>query len=171
MSTSKEMQGFKCDIEQECISSKRAKKEYGNWSAEYSNKLNSITIVDNHPDIVAPLNVKDGDQVYVIWCEWHEGDSFGRALNGGYEAVGVFKDSESAAQLARWLDKLHKDYTRDSSVTSKPRKLVTNDGQEFKFESYAPWEGYFEHLNEIHFQMVVVNPSFDFGEDSKIRFG
>ncbi len=161
--------GFRCEFTHECVHSKRAKREFGSWSAQYRNSLKNVSITEDYPDVVLPFKVELGSQVYVIWCEWNSGDSFGHGINSGYEAMAVFKDEASALEYSKWLDYL--DRNKEEHDYRKKRTFVTSDGQTFSFNGYAPWEGYFESLTQIHIHKAVVGLEHMFDEDSKITFG
>ena len=154
--------GLRCEFSQRCVKDKRERGQFGSWSKEYENRLGMVSIEKDHPDVVADLDIKEGDRVYVVWCEWSDGDSFGRSERGGVEAIGVFKDTNAAIAFAKFIEA---DNRSDEDSYSKVKTFKSEDGQEFTIRGYLPWNGYFEHLEEIHIQTVTVAPNIDLGDD------
>ena len=96
--------GLTIDFNHTLTDSHRAEQEYGDWSETYYNSLNSVKIASDIPDLVTSLDIREGDDIFVVWAEWTVGDSFGSSDCGEYEAFGVFKDYESACVLERFLE-------------------------------------------------------------------
>lgn len=162
--------GYSCNIEHELTHQSRGKGKYADWKKEYSNRLKSVEPTNEYPDVTAPFELNAGDTAYVVWCEWNEGDSFGNAVNGGTEVVGIFKDKDAAVECAKWIDEDDQGYHDNNPACTKPRGFVTSDGQVFKFEGYCPWSGYFERLQKVHVQMVSISPDYGTGFSSRISF-
>lgn len=134
-----------------CISSERSNEPYGDWSEEYSNSLEYITKVEEYGDINSIHDLKDGDKAYAVWVEYSTGNSFGWATNGSVEAVGVFKDKESAEAYKKYLEDTDGGIEWGIAID-----FVAPDGQVFK-EKYRPWNGYFERLSEVYVTLVVID--------------
>lgn len=162
------MFGYKVKFTHREIYYKRAKERYGSWSAKYENTLNSVSKTEEHPDIVSTFDIKEGEQAYVVWCEWNSGDSFGSGECSGYEAVGIFKDSHAAVTLANWIDKKDRNSESVSLYEEKKQSVKTSDGQVFAFQ-YMPWTGYFERLVKVHVQAVHMNGDINLDDDSRVH--
>lgn len=160
--------GYKVDFSHVQKSYKREKQKYGSWSAVYENKLNGISRNDQYPDITSTLDIQAGDDVYVVWCEWNSGDSFGNGQCAGYEAVGVFKDQKAAIEFAQWIDRQDRDSDSVSLYEEKKKVFKACDGQVFEF-GYMPWTGYFERLVKVHAQSVKMNVDMNFDSDSRVE--
>jgi hypothetical protein len=96
--------GVTIDFNHTLTDSHRADEEYGDWSESYYNSLNSVKLASDIPDLVTSLDIKEGDDIFVVWAEWTVGDSFGSSDCGEYEPFGVFKDYESAYVLESFLE-------------------------------------------------------------------
>jgi hypothetical protein len=96
--------GVTIDFNHTLTDSHRADEEYGDWSESYYNSLNSVKLASDIPDLVTSLDIKEGDDIFVVWAEWTTGDSFGSSECGEYEPFGVFKDYESAYVLESFLE-------------------------------------------------------------------
>lgn len=139
------MFGYKVEINQTCTDSYRSDEEWGDWSSSHSNYFEKVTKTEYYPDITSSLDIKEGELCFVVWAEWSNGDSFGRAYNGSVEALAIFKDPESAKLFKKEAE----------SITGySGKKFVTPDGQEYNI--YCPWTGYFEELTEIHIEQTVL---------------
>lgn len=84
------------------------------------------------------LDVQAGDYVYAVVADYESGSTFGR--DGGHASVvDVFSDIETADACAQ----------------------AAEAAKEYRFEFqgreyYAPWQGYFESLNELRVWAVKV---------------
>lgn len=142
------MFGYKVEIEQYCDHRERSEEQYGNWSASYTNSLkDEVKKTNDYPDIVSTLDIEPGTQALVVWAVWSTGDSFGRARGSQAEAAGIFTDMASAVQFREALYACNE---REGAI-----KLTTSDGQEFELD-YMPWFGYFESLDSVQINTVVV---------------
>lgn len=146
MATKTQMYGYRVQIDRYCDHEEREDREWGSWSASYTNRLNnSVRRDDQYPDVVAPFELKDGANALIVWAEWSSGDSFGKGTRSGSEAIGIFKDMRSAEALCQQLN----------SLQGNTYDITTPDGQRFK-SGFAPWSGYFDSLEDIHIGSVVV---------------
>lgn len=68
---------------------------------------------------------KSGEKVYIIVVRYSTGDSFGRS-NGHWHIEGAYNDRDEAEAIGKRI--AHGNYKKDS---------------------YLPWNGYFEHLEEV----------------------
>jgi hypothetical protein len=136
--------GYKVDIDRRCLHSERSNEAYGKWSEDWSNSFRTIRRIsptDSHPDTVAVEDFAPGELVYVVWAEWTESDSFGRAANRGVDTLGVFRTWEQAHGLET-LARAAKDY-----------EPVPYLGLEYRFGDF---KGYFDYLEAIHIEMTHI---------------
>ena len=111
--------GLSIDFNHTLTDEHRAEQEYGDWSESYYNSLNSVKLTSNDiPDLVTSLDIREGDDIFVVWAEWTTGDSFGSSDCGEYEAFGVFKDYESACVLERFLEFTNNHYDLNEIFSS-----------------------------------------------------
>lgn len=74
--------------------------DYVSWSEDYNYSVNSVTlssIVGNYDydEFEVPFEVAEGDEVFVVYARYSDGDSFGTARGKG-EIIEVFKDKKLA---------------------------------------------------------------------------
>lgn len=144
------MFGYSVEIDSVCTKYEREDLEWGSWESEYSNYFKQVikSAVNDYPDITSSIDIKEGEDCFVVWAEWSSGDSFGWGCQSNTEPLAIFKDTESAQHFKTHCEKA-KDYTV---------KLTTPDGQ--KFEIFAGWVGYFESLDEIHVEQTTIKYKF-----------
>lgn len=144
------MFGYNVDIERICTHSEREDVEWGSWSESYDNYFNSITKTKEggYPDITSSIEIKEGEDCFVVWAEWSSGDSFGSGDRNYVEPLAVFKDPESCRTFVTACNR-NKDYSF---------KVATQDGQ--VIEVYAGWVGYFESLNNINIEQTTIKYKF-----------
>ena len=125
-------------------------KLYGAWSASSSHTLiKTVEMTEDYPDVVAPFDLKTGDDAYVVWVIWSSGDSFGHESGAFAEAIGIFKDAKAAFELSNHIERT--DWRKINTL-----KLTTSDGQQFN-TGWVPWSGYFESLDSVQVDAVLVN--------------
>jgi hypothetical protein len=86
------------------------------------------------------LDALPGDVVYAVVADYSTGDTFGRE-GGQAKVVDFFLDSDQADRL----------------------REVAAHTQDYRFEFegetyYAPWVGYFEHLNSVEIWACTIRP-------------
>lgn len=116
---------------------------YGDWSRDTDNDVQNLTIAKDCWDVIADFDVEVGDKLYLVWCEYGEGDSFGSS-SGETEFIAVYKTKEKA-------DACHK---ACKNTESGILTYVTETGD--SVEIYTPWHGYFEVLEEVHTTLLEV---------------
>lgn len=141
--------GYKVNIKQRCVSEERSTEQFGSWHKSYSNAAPSyIEKEDKYPDVLSTYDCENGDVVILVWIEYSTGDSFGKPDRGSAEAIGVFTDMKAAKELKNHITK-QADDNKDGYC------IKTSDGQVFQSD-YAPWNGYFEKLEEVHLSIAEV---------------
>lgn len=116
------------------------------WHEEYQNHIESVKIVQDCPDVLSNLPFKSGDQVFLVWAEWSNGDSLGQSYCGSAEALAVFMDLDIANEFA--------DQCRECKDKNHMIDLTTTDEQTFHFQ--LPWDEYFDTLESIHIDPVIL---------------
>lgn len=143
------MKGLKFIINQELKKYKAPKGQYGAWHSSYENTLEEVKIVIDVPDAITSLDVKVGDEVFAVWVEYSQGDSFGNGYKTGIEEVGVFFDKKCAEEIEKFL------FNTKKQPSKEYVEFNTSDGQVFKF-NYFPWVGYFENLEAIQIDSIIL---------------
>lgn len=137
--------GYKVTIDSICTSSFSSEEMYGEWGTESENIFKSISKTKDHPDIVSSLDIKEGEECFVVWAEWSSGDSFGQAYRGSCEPLAIFKDHQSAKAFSKVCED-----SKNYRVT-----VNTPDGQ--IIEVFVAWGGYFENLEAIRIENVAMS--------------
>lgn len=79
-----------------CVDSEYAQEEYGNWSEQYEFILDKASLSDHSSDDDFPvLPVKLGDDIWVLYLTYSDGDSFGSADGKGL-IIWAFADASVA---------------------------------------------------------------------------
>ena len=150
--TKLEMFGYIINIDQYCNHYEHSSEQYGNWSESHTNTLNrTANKTTEFPVVVSIHDIPSGSNALVVWAEWSTGDSFGKSSGGAAEVIGIFKDLDSAASLRNQIE----DHTKNRKSGEYGYKFETPDGQIFE-SGFAPWTGYFETLESVNVDTVVV---------------
>lgn len=89
------------------------------------------------------------------------GDSFGRAKNGSYEDIWLFKNPKVAMDFKRHIMSIAKKAGFDYSPSHKDYNY-TNEEEKFVYvQEYIPWNGYFERFEDCILTMVMVEPNYE----------
>lgn len=111
-------------------------------------------VVEVNDKVYSDLYLEDGpvDRLYMVWCRYETGDSFGRDT-GKAEWVSLHRDLEVAEKNAMRIRE-HDRRNGTGSRSSSTVKLLTDEGKEY--DCYTPWVGFFERLEDIIVQSVDV---------------
>lgn len=123
--------------------SEHSSEPYGDWYEETNNDIQGLEIVkgkNRYNDVVADFEVKDGDELFLVYAEYSSGDSFGHST-GNLEFIAVYKTEQKAWDAYNVID----------NGGSTDLVFILESGLEYKL-GYAPWDGYFENLQ--HFNVV-----------------
>lgn len=146
--------GYKVEIDSYCDHYDYPEEEYGSWSASYTNYFKKVTKTKHYPDVVSDIDFQVGQKCFLVWIEWSSGNSFGYSDRCSTEAIGIFKDEQSARELVKAIEDSSVQY--DAETDSRYRFYCkTSDGQEFEY-GFAPWFGYFERLDEVHLERIII---------------
>lgn len=142
------MFGYKVTISQYCNESHRSEEAYGDWYESYTNSAIGVEKIEKYPDCASVENLIQGNPVHVVWAEWSSGDSFGNSDRGSVEAIAVFSKWEDARGLYNAI-------TDGDDNDKCAYKFVASTGQVFE-STYAPWSGYFEHLDSVNIDTMFL---------------
>lgn len=117
------------------------------WSRDSTSttwSVNGLTVGSgNYHGLYLDGEVSPGDQVWLVWAVWSDGDSFGHDADARIDFVTVHRDEETARLNAELLRNVNED---DQSYGHKVI-LILDDGTELPYT--VPWLGYFESLSYI----------------------
>ena len=126
------------------------------WTASGNPKLGSIAHLEKPKEfcdwddfpVWSPDGIKSGDSLFVLWCVYSSGDSFGHGT-GYSEVLAVYKDVEVAKKaLGIWNKQI-----RQSDATYTIKTPFTKD---VFIDISNPGSGYFEDLTDVNLAVVTV---------------
>jgi hypothetical protein len=97
-------------------------------------------------DFPVDYEVKKGDTVFIVVVTFEDGDTFGRSY-GNVCVVDIFTNEEEAETLASIISDDEKKCDKDDILDRKAKR---------SYEGYAPWDGYFERLENVEVQKFIV---------------
>lgn len=127
--------------------------------------IESISQVDEkgYHDLSVDFELHPLEEYYLVYVLYSTGDSFGHD-GGRIEFVGLFKNEKVAIENVRRIqehDRIYNESNRYHSPKKLPKgfkeftvTLVTEKGK--KFDVHVPWHGYFEELEDIRCEAVMV---------------
>ncbi len=141
------------DVDHNCYDSYHSGEQWGDWHSHSSTKINGVSLCtqkDGWRDRVPiDFDVKIGDTIYLIYCVYSTGDSFGHASGGSYECIIAYKTLAKADAARKALDSSSKNFD-DCTVN-----LVSESGKIVPY--YRPWLGYFESLDRLIIESFTVS--------------
>ena len=138
-----EMKGYKVKID------RNIDYDRGYYDEAYENYLSSDIIeeTDSAPDVVTEIDdLQSGERVYLVWVEYSYGDSYNQSYKGEIEVIGITRFKHAAEELKTYIEECN---------TRNNWKCNLSDGQTIEM-AYIPWLGYFENLEEIHIDEVII---------------
>jgi len=148
--------GYEVDLESRCVDSEHSPEEYGDWCESYENSIGQYARkTDKYPDVASIHDIEKGLNAFVVWIVWSSGDSFGHAYGAHSEVIGLFKDMESALSLKESIEKWRPNEKTKKWEEQYSYFFNTPDGQIFE-SGFAPWAGYFESLDSVNVDTVVI---------------
>ena len=110
-------------------------------------EFNHVTIASENGwfDLTVPFDVKKGDDVWVVVAIYSTGDSFGRDDRACAEYIDAFLDKHKARECRDAIEKTRKSW---DDREDKKAEWIREDGSVGKLD-YVPWNGYFEHLDDV----------------------
>lgn len=131
-----------------CLDSYQSEKYYGEWWADYSFSVDSVSISDEKryegDSEKFNLDVEVGDIVYVVYITYSDGDSFGRSTGKG-EVVWMYKEKRKAEDCAESVEKFKGRYSIN---------IETEDGQVVSWSN--PCSDYFSQLEDVVVKEMIV---------------
>lgn len=95
MSSSVELQTVYIHSTCRCVDSEYAQEEYGTWSEQYEFTLDKASLSDYRGDDFPVNSVKLGDDIWVLYLTYSDGNSFGSADGKGL-IIWAFADASVA---------------------------------------------------------------------------
>lgn len=131
-----------------CLGSYQSKKAYGEWWANYSFSVDSVSVSDEKRYECGGekfnLDVERGDNVYVVYITYSDGDSLGRSTGKG-EVVWVYKERQKAEECAERIERFKGSYSIN---------LEIGDGQSVSWSN--PCRDYFSQLEDVVVKEMIV---------------
>lgn len=144
------MFGYSVEITSHLNDSEYEGGRFGSWSESYSNYFGSIRkgLKDENyfPDVTSALDVKPGEDVYVVWIEVSEGDSFGWGEYRRTDTLAIFDNIGDAKNLKELID--------ENNYVEGHLNYDSEDGQSLRI--YVDWDGYFDRLEHVNIQETVM---------------
>lgn len=127
------------------------------WIGQGSPDLDSSAYLDGSKKfgyeqfpVWSPNGIKAGDMLYVLWCVYSTGDTFGHS-EGNCEALMVYADPKLAKKAFEIWKKADENTSKDYTYTIKTP--FTND---VMVDVSNPGAGYFEDLTDVKLDVVHV---------------
>ncbi|NJO58777.1 MAG: hypothetical protein HC836_10645 [Richelia sp. RM2_1_2] len=119
-----------------------------------------------HGDLVTALDLKVGDTAFLLYAVWSTGDSFGHD-DGKYLTTIHLFDSREKAELARKaiLDHNRANDINGNNPVSYTVVYLDNDGK--PQTECASWVGYFESLDDVEIEEVIVGTRDGFEKEAR----
>lgn len=150
------MYGYKVPIESHEIDFYHDGEHDGDWSATSTHRITGVAEKDpKYPDVLSPYDIKTGENALVVWVIWDSGDSFGWNSQAYSECVGIFKDYNTAKELANYIQLHYDDHSYYLNLKNYDFDITTSDEQNFKIK-LPPWIGYFERLSTVEIDTVII---------------
>jgi hypothetical protein len=133
--------------------------EWSRDSTEGTVTVKGIKEVDEKS--YSDLFLSDGplDKVYLLWCEYTTGDSFGRD-GGQFEGVMLHRNLDAARENARRIRAHNEGEGKGHGKNAYTVTLLTDEGEEFKCDT--PWNGFFETLDSVNIELVSLSYKEEF---------
>lgn len=134
--------------QQTTVDSYHSGEEYGEWSADYDFKVQSVSTASleskyrrydyREERFEVDFEATSGDTIWVLSMTYSSGDSFGSSTGNG-EVLWVFKSRKHAEQAADNFNENKDTYQID---------IKTDGGADIKLSN--PAAGYFENLGSMY---------------------
>ena len=103
---------LKVAYQEEVTFEQEQEETYGGWQTDYDSSFLGVGLKADtpyHKEYKSLEKINVGDTVYVAWCTYGEGDTFGRA-SGMFDIVKVSKEPISEEEANDLANKKHNDY-------------------------------------------------------------
>lgn len=133
-----------------CESSEQSSEEYGSWSQDWDFYVEGVSLTEKHnsrypEEFTVDWTPVEGQEVYVLYVRYGDGDSFGFAEGKG-EVVWVFRDRTVAEAAKKALE------TADSNAYSI--EIAVESGEKIKMNNRA--FDYFTSVNGYYIESFIV---------------
>ena len=136
-----------------CISSEYSDEEYGDWQQDNSFEVASahLTLPRNAGGSYEQfeLDVQEGDEIFAVYVRYGSGDSFGSSTGNG-SIIAAYTDIEHARIAVSNFEK------NSSGMQVSIPAGVDMTGKLTYTKVYNPAAGYFENLETVDFERLVV---------------
>lgn len=129
--------------------------EWSRASTETSWTVHGIRLQDKagYESLRADFPVQVGDAVHVLYAVYSTGDSFGHDEGASFEFLSVHKNYDVAVRNLRAVE------GRTRTNGNYSMTLEFDSGA--KVERHCPWDGYFESLDYVRLEtMIVQGPEY-----------
>jgi hypothetical protein len=127
------------------------------WSGSGSPELNSTAYLNSSATfgyeqfpVWSKNEIKSGDMLYVLWCVYSTGDTFGHS-DGNCEALMVYSDPELAKKALLIWKKTDQERTKDYTYS-----IMTPFTDDVMISVSNPGAGYFNDLTDVKLSLVQV---------------
>lgn len=94
----------------------------------------------------------------MLFCVFGTGDSFSRH-DGQIEFVGLYESEDIAKRNKKAIEKNSDEYRKDHSMRSDLYSVELEAAGGKKYKISAPWNGYFESLDEVNILPIYLMES------------
>jgi hypothetical protein len=97
---------------QEIVTDYASEESYGEWSKEMNSKFLGVCLKTNNPyhiEYKASEEIGPGDKVYVAWCTYSQGDTFGSAT-GEFDVLKISSKPLDIEEMRALGYEKHRDY-------------------------------------------------------------
>lgn len=134
------------DEEHICTDSSQSDEPYGDWSADYDftapTRAWSTDKSRYRSYPYAGPDLEPGTILFVVYAVYSSGDSFGSDSRGSYEFLSVTTDMDRAIRNMK-------------ALRENGKSVLENDNGTTIEMGWKPWDGYFEHLDELTIATVT----------------
>lgn len=138
-------------IDDKSCESHHATEQFGEWSEDTQHDIQGFRVVEEgkYHDLVVAFNPNKDRGYFLLYVLYGSGDSFGHS-SGNICIVGLYEDEAIAEENAKRIVEQNERYKNSRDELGDDAysvRLKDESGTEFKF--HAPWNGYFEHLEDV----------------------
>lgn len=97
---------------QEIVTDYASEEAYGEWQKEMNSKFEGVCLKTSSPyhlEYSTRENIRPGDKVYVAWCTYGTGDTFGHS-SGEFDIIKVSKEPLDMEEMRSIASSRHNDY-------------------------------------------------------------
>jgi hypothetical protein len=95
-----------------------------------------------------------GQVIFLVWVQYSTGDSFGHDSGAGQEVIGWYLNHADAYRAKDAIDNGPKKYSFEEGGNTV--MVPTFDGQGMRPQNCSSWVGYFESIDHVSIETVMV---------------